>query len=117
MTFFRPHGAGNSDGDCFLAKRRRISPKPASALQRHGPQVEGAGQGHAPVHGDDQILVSGKIWKIAEDRAVGRQVSSPAHFELCDHRKLFVSHDVLAKRIFNDQDHSGQCNAEQAQRR
>jgi hypothetical protein len=60
-------------------------------LKGYGLQIKGAGQCHAAVYGGNQVLIGGKIWKIAEGRTIGREISSPAHFKLCDHWKLFLN--------------------------
>jgi hypothetical protein len=107
---FRAHGARNADRDCLLAERRGIGPEPAGALQGYGLQIKGAGQCHAAVYGDNQVVIGCKIWKIAEDRTIGREIGAPTHFKPCDHRKLFLNffHRVPTEGGFASHDRTGQ---------
>jgi hypothetical protein len=41
-------------------------------------------------------LIAGKIWKITQNAAIGRQIGSPAHRKIRNHRKVLFGHCVLA---------------------
>ena len=65
-----------------------------------------------PWEDQNRMLIGGKIWKIAEDRTIGREISSPVHFKPCDHRKLFLNffHRVPTEGGIASHDRTGQRN-------
>jgi hypothetical protein len=70
------HRARNPDRDRLLTERDRIGAEPASALQRHRLEVEGARLNHGAVERNEQRGVSSESRQRPCDRAIWREVEA-----------------------------------------